>query len=969
MITQNDTSIYEWIAQASNPSERINCPAFAVADEQDDTINKDRLKQFQAMLDANPQNKDKILDSLKLKPEQLKQAVLNVKVVDKTALPDWAKNFYQLMNSWQNAVDNKQDLATLVDYQGGMDEKKFAFNFTLLAKMQLRPMIDTLLSHHIEIKPQAINALLEYFTYRLYTPVLNTAFSCYFKQLDPKNNQKIDYNTLSTWQFYLTDQPVIARIIGTINTDWLETTLEMLSRFHTDIAIINKHFFDNKHNNNQNIQILDIKPGLGDPHRGGRSVAIITTNLGEVVYKPKSLFGTYAIGKFLQTLHPLQPDCVPLTPKFVNQGDYGWEQKVNASSASTKEEVNIYYQRLGAWLRILQVLNANDFWYDNLIAAGDMPYFIDYETIIGLPMFEKNSAANSLANVGMLPRITPSDNDLIDISCFVSPGEQKTPIKNHSKFSEEDRLVLTAEDFAAYLNGEFQDINHYFGAFEHGFKAINKLLLSPTGVTALDDFLTAIAPAKFRHIYIDTWTAYDLISTAFSQCCRDGVRQEIAHHRYLFAKLNYYDFKVIDSAIKSIQRNDIPIYEIDALTNNAYTHENHLIENASKKSPIYYIKENIARLENVDEDFDIVKTLYSMRLDEFKPPYEHQPNQPIPTYDALDIAKNIGQYLLSLLNQGTESINQITHSEFLKYQALMPLSHGFDGSMGLLLLFQRLYEITNETVYYQALEQLYELSKKSDINDYKSNGMLGDNVAKIMLYNQLTPYFDSSSAIHSNYQHLMSTLDKSNDLIGGYGIGVSGLLVVLANTKAIDVSAYQAQVKQYLADKTLVKYDQSLWIENYIATFYPDDTLADKLAQSYYTDTLGLAGADAPIVLETKANINTDIYLQHSDKADIIDKIVTLTPKNLATAKTQDIINSLYNYLYFEKYHQQTHNSIKTLSLALINRFSANNQWFCDSWAQDKHQLSARGGLVDIGLAFLAQVDNSKPLNIARLAE
>lgn len=963
--------IYTWIAQAANPTERIHCPAFAPAAQQDEVLTQDRLKQFQAMLAANADNKDNILASLAITTEQLEQAVLAVEVIKADALPDWAQQFYQLMNTWQGIVANGQSLKTVAGYDKGMDENKFAFSFSLLAKIQLKPIIAKLNAADIEIESKAINGLLAYFIGRLYIPVINTLSACYFDNSTSVFQSDIDYNALETWQSYFNQQPVAARIVGTINADWLDSSDEMLRRFANDIALIKANFLEDSE---QNIRILDIKPGLGDPHRGGRSVAIISTNLGAVVYKPKNLFGTEAIGRLLQTLHPIEPDYVPLTPTFINQGDYGWEQKVSAKSATSKAQVIIYYQRLGAWLRLLQVLNANDFWYDNLIAAGDMPYFIDYETIIGLPFFEDNTPVNTLMGIGMLPKITPGTNhDLIDISCVVTPGIQKTPIKIQHKFGTEktQSLDLKATDFAVYLNGEFQDINHYFDAFERGFLTINQLLLSASGKEALETFIDTISPARFRHIYIDTWSAYDLISTVHSACCRDGVRQEIIYHNYLFSALRYYDFKVIESAISSIKHNDIPIYEIDALTRNAYTHDNQCIAQASKRTPIDYIQENITRLSEVQADLSIVRTLYSMRLDNLKPRYHNQPTLAITNYQPLQIAKQIGQYLLSLFDQNKADFNlsQVSISNYLHYKSLSKLVNNFDGAPGILLFFQRLYELTKEQEYYQPLKSLYQFMQQD--NDYekidKGYGLFNYRLAKIILYEQLTPYFDSSALIQANYDELMQILDDSDELIEGHAFGISGLLTTLANTKSIDTSDYEQAIEKYLKQKRLKKQLDNFWLDQHTADFFPNDALAAKLAQSYYSNTLPSLTTDSSVNINTQADINTCIYLKLLDKERIADKISLLMPKDLTRASTQHVVNSLYNHLYFEKYYQQTSPKIKTLSLHLINRFVANKQWFCDTWAEDKHQLSAHGGLADIGLAFLAQVDSTAALNIARL--
>ncbi len=951
--------IHGWIANASSPSERVNCSAFKVLAQQDEVIIADKLTQWRSVF--NGENQADLLQSHHLKLSQLEQSVKDVEVVDSKKLPRWAEHFFQLMNRWQTLIDQNKALAHI----DGLDKKLFCYNFGLLARDQLNEVIAKLAKQNIIIKEQAIVPLLNYFISRLYAPLISLIQSCYFTNaISSKNaNVPIDYNSLEFWIGCLDKQPVIARLLGTINADWLETSEEMLMRFANDTDFIAEHFL--QASTQESLTILNINPGLGDPHRGGRSVAIIQTNQGDVVYKPKNLSGTESIGKLLNSLHDINSNCVPLTPKFANQGQYGWEQKVVAKTCTTQAEVATFYKRLGAWLRLLQVLNANDFWYDNLIACADMPYFIDYETIVGTPPMQENDIY-LLSNIGILPRMMPDQDNgsPIDISCMVAPGKQRTPIKYGNA---DQQIALEAVDFAVHLNGKFESINPYFEDFLAGFRAINQLLLSTAGHRALMTFLTDIKQARFRHISIDTWSAYSLISEVNSQCCRDGVRQEIAYHQYLFAKLKAYPFHIIDSALKSIKRNDIPIYEIDTASTNVYTCDNKISNGMHTDSVSFYIKKNIKRLDEVEQDISIVKTLYSIQQTPVKPSYQVQ--DLLKDYNPLTLAEQIAKVILSRMDEHKPDLNlaQVTYTSFLKYDALTGLSRNFSGAVGLIIFFKRLYEFNQDSCYHQALSWLHQFLKTKPYWTNRDYGAMSDYVAQIVAYHQLADYFDTQEAMLDSYNALLDLLRNQTELLDDYGLGISGTLAML---EGLSEQLELSRLNHIIAKKPLKKPNHSSWLKQYLTTVYPDNHHSAKLLEPDLHHTLIThLTTDKPSQPASNANINVAIYLGLNTPEHLLQTLLAKLPQDLNTASTQEIIDSLYHFLYLKKYTQHEDKMIQTLSLALINRFATNQQWFCDSWAQDEHLLSAIYGLVDIGFAFLAQHDNTQVLNIARLPE
>lgn len=973
MISQSQ--IYHWIAKGSHPSERLG-GAFKIKENQNKVVVDDRLSSWQAAFKQTKWSLDEILEKRNLTQKDWQQSVLDVEVIDASLLPSWAKYFYQIFTHWNQLNSEGKTLESCFDFPKLSNQ--FGYHWAVLARFRLDNCLSKLQKDNIYLEQAAISDVLMYLISRLYKPTISTISQPLAgHQSEASKEAYKNKPAFELWVSAFDRAPVLTAMIGEICQDWEVATTEMLQRLQSDLPIIKQTFWTNTNNQNKLI-IKRLKCGLGDPHRGGRSVAIVQTNMGDVVYKPKKLIGTEAIGRLLTTLHKINPNTTPLTPKFINQGDYGWEERVVAKSCNNQTEVKYFYQRLGGWLRLLQVLNANDFWYDNLIASGDMPYFIDYETIIGvLGMGQYDCAAGHLGYIGVLPFFSPSYNkeeNPIDICCLVSPGVQRTPLQ--ILLDTQQSIELEAHDFAATLEGKFEDINAYFDEFQSGFKSMNDLLMSSAGNTAINQLLSDISKARFRHIFIDTWSAYSFIDNLNQYFITDGVRRAIAHDA-LFKALPYLDYKVVESAVTSIRVNDIPIYEIDAYSTNAYTFDNQVIPGVFNKSPIAYVQENIARLDEVEYDLDYVRSIYALRSDRPKRPYQQTNN--IDTYKPLEVANQIGHFFIQLLKDENYSKGYyIALSKSLGHHSLMPIQQSSEAVTAWIILFTKLYHQSKQQQYLDQLSILYDrlLSVEGMFVDSDDTyGLLGSWSMHIIAYHHVSEWFEVNKPIHQAYQNILEILKKTHTLSSDYRFGVSGLLDVLAfsRTCGLEVDVYYQQIKQKLTHKRLTLIKRPAMLSDYLDDILPGQYWGIQLATKHLSDET--LSQKLQSVLPDKPNkaslsdLSVQGYLLDESTLKLSQDLIALTPESLPKASVREITNLLYAQLYLKKYGHLKQDNIHELSLILVNRFHDNKQWLCDTWFEDKHLVSAQGGLVDIALVFLAQHNNNDMLNPMRMME
>ena len=218
---------------------------------------------------------------------------------------------------------------------------------------------------------------------------------------------------------------------------WADTSLEFLRRLCADWQAILAAFSPDSDPG----VLAGVKAGLGDTHRGGRSVLIAQFGSGlQVVYKPRSLAVDVQFQGLLAWLNA-RGDHPPFRMlKVLERGPYGWVEFVTADHCASPAEVRRFYERQGGYLALLYALGAADFHFENLIAAGEHPVLIDLESLlhpgigaVALPETDRaagEAMADSVLRVGLLPQRVwaGADSEGVEISGLVrAAGSAHTP--------------------------------------------------------------------------------------------------------------------------------------------------------------------------------------------------------------------------------------------------------------------------------------------------------------------------------------------------------------------------------------------------------------------------------------------------------------------------------------------------------------------------------------------------------------
>jgi len=215
--------------------------------------------------------------------------------------------------------------------------------------------------------------------------------------------------------------PVLARLLGQASTFHADATAELLTRFAADRDAIVEELLGGVDPG----PLTGVRTGLGDTHRNGRSVAILTFSDGRrLVYKPRDLTAHERFTAALRWLNRAVPELGLRAVAAVARDGYGWLEFVASLPVPNLAAADRFYRRQGALLALLHALHASDMHFENVIACADEPVLVDVETLFH-PSLAKPTAApdpaarmlsDSVRRTGLLPVMVVGEGGAADVS-------------------------------------------------------------------------------------------------------------------------------------------------------------------------------------------------------------------------------------------------------------------------------------------------------------------------------------------------------------------------------------------------------------------------------------------------------------------------------------------------------------------------------------------------------------------------
>jgi type 2 lantibiotic biosynthesis protein LanM len=230
------------------------------------------------------------------------------------------------------------------------------------------------------------------------------------------------------------EYPVLDRLVESLGRQWVESTVEFLTRFRADREELEHRW------GLATLDLASVQAGLGDFHHGGRSVLGLTFADGtRLAYKPRSLAVEHRFQDLLAVLYRIGASPAFPILRLLDRGTHGWVEWVPQSECESAGAVGRFYRRQGANLAVVHALKGNDIHQENVIARGEYPVLIDLETLFHPHLYSfpdaddasqraTESLADSVIAVGLLPTsLVAAGKEALSVDGLGSAAEAWTP--------------------------------------------------------------------------------------------------------------------------------------------------------------------------------------------------------------------------------------------------------------------------------------------------------------------------------------------------------------------------------------------------------------------------------------------------------------------------------------------------------------------------------------------------------------
>ena len=427
----------------------------------------------------------------------------------------------------------------------------------------------------------------------------------------------------------LQEYPVLARQLAQRIDQWVIVSLELVERLIADWDAIRAMFSPGRDPG----LLVEVESDVGDRHRGGRAVMIVSFDSGfKLVYKPKPLAVDRHVQELLVWLNERGDHSPFRTLQILDRGTYGWEEFVTAHGCTTPEELGRFYERQGGYLALLYALEATDFHFENLIAAGEHPVLLDLESLFHpragttsgteLSRLVGHSVAYSVLRVGLLPQRVWSnaDSEGIDISGLGFTAGQLTPhrvptwegVNTDEMRFVRTRVAMPEGRHRPTLNGADVDLLEHAEAIVRGFTSVYRLLLNHRDELLADDGpLARFSEDEVRVVMRPTRTYAMLLNESFHP---DVLRDALERDRLLDRLWGTVDqrpalAKVIAAECADLQRGDIPLFTTQPGSRDVWSSSNEHVAEFFEEPGMALVQRRVRQLN----ENDLVKQLWFIR--------------------------------------------------------------------------------------------------------------------------------------------------------------------------------------------------------------------------------------------------------------------------------------------------------------------------------------------------------------------
>jgi len=414
---------------------------------------------------------------------------------------------------------------------------------------------------------------------------------------------------------FLSEYPSLARILSELVKNVTKNFILMLEKLIIDKKEIESVF------NFKIEQVLEIQ-SMGDFHKKGQTVLKIEFNNGQsLIYKPRSLSIDVHLQKLLEWFNDKGLSKRIRTFNILDKGDYGWAEFITYKECENKEDIEDFYIRQGHYLAIFYMLNGTDFHYENIIASGSDPIFVDIESIfhtyVNSPNIYKTSSYNhaidiiaeSVIRTSLLPVI--ADNSIFDFDVSGLGGGGSDKVYRYQIINNKtDEMKMVKEELSLpdglnlpKFDNKIYGPENYISNIEDGFSIAYKIILSNR-----EELLSKKGPLSiFKNdtvrVILRNTAVYSLLLEAsyHPKYLKSGLeRSRLFELLWRIIVPLPERTKSVYSEIEEMLLGDIPYFYCYINSKTIYGHEKMELNDLCKKDSYTFVVEKIKKLSYED---------------------------------------------------------------------------------------------------------------------------------------------------------------------------------------------------------------------------------------------------------------------------------------------------------------------------------------------------------------------------------
>ena len=401
--------------------------------------------------------------------------------------------------------------------------------------------------------------------------------------------------------------PEIEPICQKLIQNQKKNIIDLLQKFERDKGKIFERFFPSE----KGKTIEEIHIGQGDLHCEGKSVMEIRFEDGaSIYYKPHSLAGDLLFYRIFNKIEGTAQDFYSEIPIIECIG-YGWEKGERQRECHSEKEIRNFYERVGIILCISYLLGTHDLHYQNMIACGEYPFFIDLENIfqtdeIIFRVGESRSFPYSVLSSSILP------SNLKDSPyCAVTGGNGGVSLYQVPMLKEkDDKLFITygKPEMSAGKNRPGVDVEaiNYLEEIENGFNYAYKKIMN------MDETeLLGMIPGDLRSRYLlhNTQLYHNILETSYHPqlLMKTGGREEFI--RRLCPNEIAMEYEVED-----LLGGDIPYFYRKADSKSLFTSSGREVKDYFKETMFEAIQRRKGKMNESDRELQCKLIRWSLDI-------------------------------------------------------------------------------------------------------------------------------------------------------------------------------------------------------------------------------------------------------------------------------------------------------------------------------------------------------------------